>query len=710
MRVEFSKQIADEWLELATYFESVLGVSLDVHHTEDRLRRVVVENGSRYLAAKAIADGLGCDSIYCEFAELRRVTIADPMLAWSDKTQPFLIIGRTFGGRYRIVQFREGEPQERIISKRALRQIYAGGLLLVKRAAFDIWERESSAEAPKRWFWSSLRPFSRVSRHLVAASIVGNTLAVGVSIFALQVWDRVIPAQSLNSLTVLMIGVFVAILFELTLKLQRASLIDDAGRTADRLISSRVFKHMINLKSDVRPPSLGSLASQIREINQIREAMSSSMLSAAIDLPFSLIFVGVIFLLGGLLVMPILVAMALVLLIGLIAQIPLARLAKDGMEEANLRNGLIVETVLKADEIKLQQAEPTMELRWLRAVETANDIGVRQRRLRNFLTSSAQSIQQMAYICVVSLGAYFVITGDFTVGEVIACSILTNRALVPLAQVANVLGALQSSVLSKRSIDSLMTLATDIPGKHHLRRRLNAPSYALKNFRYSYPGTEVNGLIIPKMDIPHGTHVGIVGKIGAGKSTFLRVLSGLIEATQGAILLDGTELKNIHPDDLRRAIGFQSQQASLMRGTVRDNLKVAKPSASDEHLMQACEISGAQELVTRNPHGLDLVVNEAGEGLSGGQKQSILLARTILRDPPIVLLDEPTASMDSQTEANFIRVLSQWGRDKTIVIATHRSPPLSICSRLMVIDEGRITLDGPHDEVMENLRRNGAAK
>ncbi|UWR27343.1 ATP-binding cassette domain-containing protein [Sulfitobacter sp. S223] len=696
----------NSWLIAAETLAAHFGTSYDPRKISDPVSRLIQENGAMYLAAPAIGEAFGKDTVFIEVKDLKRAARNAPLLCWSHEKFPFVIIGKTMRGDFRVVQTNsEGVAEETTLTHKRLRKLFAGGIAFEDKTPLDVWDADTAFDNKKNWFWGSLKPLSKSLRYLILAALIGNLLAVAASLFALQVWDRVIPAQSINSLTVLAVGVIIAVIFELILRLQRASLIDDIGREVDLKISGGVFAHMLDLKSDARPQSLGSMAAQIREINQIREAISSSMLSAAIDLPFLFIYVIVIYMIGGYLVYPILAAIPVVLFIGLIAQFPLARLAKAGLEEASLRNGLIVETVLKSDEIKLNQAENTMQLRWDRTIGVGNDINNQQRRWRNFLTNSTQSIQQLAYISVVILGAINVIGGDLTMGQVIACSILANRSIAPLAQVSAVMGAIQGSIIAKRSIDEMMKRDADTPGAQHMRRELQAPDISLKGVRYSYNETEHLSLIIPKLDIKYGEKVGIVGRIGSGKSTLLRLLSGLAEPSDGTALLDNTEMSLTHPADLRRAIGYQAQGSSLLRGTIRDNLLIARPSATNEEMMAACDVAGVLTLIKNNPRGLDLPINEAGAGLSGGQKQSLLLARAILRDPAILLLDEPTASMDDQTEATFIASLKEWASSRTVVIATHRLKPLEMCDRLVVINEGRIVLDGPKQEILDQLNK-----
>ncbi|WP_056036325.1 ATP-binding cassette domain-containing protein [Loktanella sp. 3ANDIMAR09] len=699
-----------QWMVVANHLAQVKGTDYSKPFLPDQISRVIREEASASLIADAFGEAFRKDVTYVDFGDIAKAARQQAVLCWDDARRPFLVTGRTLRGRYRIAApGPDGTMTEDTITSRQLRRRFADGVMFQDAVPLDVWSTDSTFKDASRWFWDSIRPLFSSMRYLVLAAIVGNILAVAASLFALQVWDRVIPAQSVNSLTVLVIGVGFAVLFELILRLQRAALIDDVGKTVDHRISAGVFSHMLNLKADSRPASLGAMAAQIREINQIREAISSSMLSAAIDLPFLLIYVAIIYLIGGALVFPILIVIPVIVIMGIIAQVPLARLAKQGLSEASLRNGLIVESILKSDEIKLQEAESTMLLRWERTVDVANTIGNKQRWWRNLLMNTTQSFQQLCYIAVVSFGAIGVINGDLTMGQVIACSILTNRAIAPLTQVSAVMGAIQGSIMAKRSIDELTSRPADTANPNHLRRDLDSPDYAIRALKYAYPGHDHTALIIPKLHIKYGERIGIVGRIGSGKSTFLRLLSGIVEPSDGTILLDGTEMKTVSPSDVRRAVGYQSQDSMLLRGTIRDNLAIARPSASDSEMIEACKVAGVLDLIKSNPQGLDLMINEAGQGLSGGQKQSLILARTILRQPKVVLMDEPTASMDDQTEAKFIASLSEWGAGKTIVIATHRLRPLSICDRLIVINEGRIVNDGPKDDVIAKLKSNGGS-
>lgn len=694
----------DKWIALAEALAQRFDAQYDRLYLRDAIARVLQDQGPTSLISEEIAAQFKKEAIFLEYRDLKDFQKKFPILLWNKSGSPFLLTARATRRRFLAMTVDSaGEIVEEYVTPAQLKKNWGAATAFEDAIPAEAWEQESVFKSGKNWFWGAIAPLFGTMRYLIMAAVFGNVLAIAASLFSMQVWDRVVPAQSLNSLAVLAAGVITASLFEMVLRMQRSALIDSVGKGVDLHISAGVFSHMLHMKADARPASLGSLAAQIREINQIRDAISSTMLSAAIDMPFVFIYCAVIYAIGGTLVYPILAVIPIILLAGLLAQFPLARLAKMGLEEASLRNALIVETVLKSDEVKLQEAESTMQLRWNRTIEHSNAISTKQRFWRDFLSNFTQILQQFGYVGVISLGAIMVINGQATMGQVIACSILTSRSIAPLTQVSAVLATLQGSIMAKRSIDAMMQRPADTPSTKHLRRDLSAPILEMRNLTYKYPNTETITLDINNLKIGYGERVGIVGRIGSGKSTILRAMSGLAEPSAGTILLDNTEISIIHPVDLRRAIGYQSQGSALFRGTIRENLAIARPSARDGEMIAACEVSGVLDLIKNSPRGLDLQINEAGQGLSGGQKQSLLLARAILRNPKILLLDEPTAAMDEQTEAKFTSDLKTWAADRTVIIATHRMRPLSICDRLLVIEHGRIVMDGPKDEVIAKL-------
>lgn len=685
------------WHEVLDLFAEIYAPAGQQALALDQARRVLQETVQPSLIAMTLARGLDQEA---EFISAPGTNF--PALIWGADREPMIVLGQAAqSGRFQALQWQGGDAREETLSARDIRKIFAGGVIFHPRAT--LFEEDHAATMQGDWLKRSIAPLWGGARAIAIAALVGNSLSVLISLFSMQVWDRVVPAQSTNTLTVLVIGVVAATLLEMVLRNQRALLIDELGKSVDASMSAEVFSHVLYLKSDKRPANLGSLAAQVRELQQIRETMSSSVVSAAIDMPFLLIFVVFIYVTAGPLVVPILVAIPLVILLGLIVQIPLGRLAKIGLQEAAAKNAMIVESVLKADSIKLLAAEQTMMARWNHSIEVTNDTAAEQRKWRSWLMAMTQTAQQLSYVAIVAMGAVAILKNQLTMGQVIACSILANRAVAPLSQLSVVLGALQSTKQAKISLDDLMARATDAPAAKTLRRDLRKPSIELVDMSYEYPGSQIPALADISLTIAPGERVALIGPIGSGKSSLLRVLSGLATITHGTHLIAGSNVNDLNNSDLRAAIGFMSQSTVLFKGTLRDNLKIANPSANDEDMLTACTISGAHELILNNPRGLDVLVNDAGHGLSGGQTQSILFAREVLRNPAILLLDEPTSAMDDASERRFVQQLDLWAGDRTLVIATHRPALLAPCTRIVVLRGGKIVLDGPKDEVLARL-------
>jgi ATP-binding cassette subfamily C protein LapB len=541
---------------------------------------------------------------------------------------------------------------------------------------------------------------------IVLASLFGNLLAFATSLFAMQVWDRVVPAQSIPTLWVLALGVLTALVFEYLLRTARATVMDKVGKRADQAISSLVFARAMDIRNDARPKSTGSFIAQLRDIEQLRELLTSTTVMAFIDLPFVVLFFAFFALLAGPLVLvPIAVVLAIVAA-GLALQVPLSRLAREGMRESALRNAMLVESIERVEEIKSLQAEARFQSVWERCTRTAADIGLRQRRYTAMFLNFTQSLQQLSYTALLVAGTYMVLAGRMSMGALIACSILSSRVIALFAPMGQAFARWQNAKVALSGLEELLARPVDHdPGRGLLRRTTLRGQYEFQNVRYQYGEKDALVFQADGLAIRAGERVALLGRIGAGKSTLLRLLAGMAQPTGGKILLDGTDMDIISPDDLRREIGFLGQGAQLLLGTVRENLAVGRPDASDEEILEALAVSGGLPLVQGHPHGLDRMLQEGGVGLSGGQRQTLLLARTFLRNPNILLLDEPTASMDEGTERQFVERLRNWTGDRTVVVATNRAGLLPLVDRIIVIDHGRVVLDGPKAEVLKALSR-----
>jgi ATP-binding cassette subfamily C protein LapB len=557
---------------------------------------------------------------------------------------------------------------------------------------------------PYRANWFNALALKEWPRYVdvMLASLVANVLALAGILFSMQVYDRVIPAQSLPTLWVLFSGVIVAILFELGLRLMRTYLIDLVGKRADLRISDVVFGHALRTRQDAISKSTGSFIAQLRELEQVRELMTSTTVSAVADMPFFFLFLFIMWLIAGPIVLIALIAVPLLVIPGWLAQKPLARLANEGMREAALRNAMLVEAVQGIEDIKLLRAEPRFENKWNLANKISADISMRQRGVVNLLMTWTQEVQNVMYALVVLAGCYLVMQGEMTTGALVGASILTSRMIAPLAQLSGLFARWQQAKVARKGIDELMQRPVDQPEQQtRVHRASLRGNYALDRVVFQYGKDDRSpALAIQKLTIQAGEKIAVLGRIGAGKSTLLRVLAGLVPPQDGHILLDGVELRNLDPADIRRDMTLLSQDANLFYGTIRENLVLGAPMADDAALGQALTLSGALSFVQSRPMGLDNVIFEGGAGLSGGQRQSMLLARTVLSDPQIVLLDEPTASLDEASERHVIDGLKRWLGSRTLVVSTHRASLLALVDRIIVIDGGRIVMDGPKEQVL----------
>src|SRR5690554_133973 len=552
------------------------------------------------------------------------------------------------------------------------------------------------------WFWSIvLRDWKRYI-DVMFASLMANILALATILFSMNVYERVIPAQSVPTLWVLAGGVLIAAIFEFSLRVARIYLSDIVGKRADLRISDRVYEHALRIKNSERSKSTGTFISQIRELEGVRELVTSTTISAIADLPFFLLFLGVFWVIGGNLFWVMLIVVPLMIIPGILAQKPLAKLANEGMREGAIRNAMLVESVQGIEDIKLLRAEARFQNQWNHMNEVSADIAMRQRKIVGVMTAWTQKIQGLTFAIVVLVGCFAVMDGEMTTGALVACSILSSRMLAPISQIAGVLGRLQQAKVAKQGLDELMKKPVDQPEHSHLIHRpvLNG-HYELSGVSFKYGEDDAKPtLMVAKLEIKAGEKIAILGRNGAGKSTLLQLFSGMQTPNQGKIKLDGVELGLIDPADVRRDMGLLNQNAHLFFGTVRENLTLGAPLANDDDILQALRITGALAFVQEKKEGLDHLILEGGVGFSGGQKQALLLARLLLRQLNILLLDEPTAAIDDVSEKQLIDHLKMWLGHRTLVVATHRRAVLELVDRIIVVNDGKIVMDGPRDQIL----------
>ena len=563
----------------------------------------------------------------------------------------------------------------------------------------------------QNWFWTIvLRDWKRYL-DVMFASLMANILALATILFSMNVYDRVIPAQSVPTLWVLAGGVLIAAIFEFCLRVARIYLSDIIGKRADLKISDKVFGHALRIKNKERSKSTGTFISQIRELEGVRELVTSTTISAIADLPFFFLFLAIFWLIGGNLFWVMVLVVPLMIIPGILIQKPLAKLASEGMREGAIRNATLVEAVQGIEDIKLLRAESRFQNQWNHMNEAAADISMRQRKLVGIMGAWTQKVQGLTFAIVVLVGCFAVMKGEMTTGALVACSILSSRMLGPIAQISGVLGRFQQAKVAKTSLDELMKKPVDqAPNAHLIHRPVLNGHYELNNTVFTYSEDDAKPtLIIPKLEIQTGEKIAILGRNGAGKSTLLQLLSGMQEPVQGKIKLDGVDLGLIDPTDVRRDMGLLNQNAHLFFGSVRENLTLGSPLATDQELLNVLKLTGALSFVLDKKEGLDHQILEGGVGFSGGQRQTLLLSRLLLSQPNILLLDEPTAAIDDVSEKQLIENLKGWLGQKTLVIATHRRAVLELVDRIIVVHDGKIVMDGPKEQVLGNTQTNIAS-
>lgn len=570
----------------------------------------------------------------------------------------------------------------------------------------------SAARIERRhWFAVALVPFWRSYLQVAVAAFFINLLALASPLFVMNVYDRVLPNEAIATLWVLAIGVGAAILFDLLLKTVRAALIDYAGRKADLKLSYLLFEKILNSTLASRPASTGEYASRITQYEFVREFFTSNTLSTLVDTVFVFIFLIVIYALSGWLVLVPALAFMAALAIGLVAQYRIGRRVAAASNESGQRQALLVETISTIETVKSLGAEKSLLRRWHELARKASHTSEQIKQLSAGAANATQFVQQLVTVGIVLGGAYQFAEGNMTSGAIIATVMLSGRTVAPLGQIAMTLARLRQAMLSLRILNTIMAQEEDRPDTvGFVNREIRTGSIAFRDVGFTYPGTEhkvINGLTF---SVSPGERIGIIGRIGSGKTTIGRLLGGLYPPTAGTLAIDGVDIRQYHPAVVRSAVAVATQSADLFSGTVKENLLLGNGEASDDDLIAVSKLTGVDEFVSRHPRGYDMPVGERGSNLSGGQRQAVAIARLLLAKPRIVFLDEPSGAMDLATEKVLIQSLSRaFDADTTLIISTHRYSMLELVNRLIVIDQGRVVADGPKKNVIEELQRKAIA-
>lgn len=657
-------------------------------------------------AAKA---GLACRQHQRAIQDISPIVLPAVLLL-KDGSACLLVGMQADGGDVEVLLPETGGGSARL-SPAALEARYSGTAIFVK-PEFTTSQLDEAGGGnlprPNRWFFGVVRRFWPTYGEAVLAAALVNVLALAVPLFTMNVYDRVIPNQAIPTLWVLAIGVMLALSFDFILRGVRAALIDNAGRRADILLSARIFEQVMNLQMRARPISTGAFANQLREFETVRDFFTSATLSSVTDLLFIGLFITIIWMIAGPVALVPALAVPTVIVIGLAAQFPLIKAVRESQIEAAQKHAVLVETVGNLETIKTLGAEGWRQGLWERFVGKTARTAQRARFWSALSVNLSALIQQLVVVGVIVMGVYRVAGGDMSVGALVAATILAGRSVAPLSGIANTVSRFHQSRIALAALDKTMSLPVDRPaGRTFISRPITQGAIEFRNVSFAYPGASEPALRNVSLSIKPGERVAIIGKVGCGKTTVGRLIAGLYEPAEGSVLIDGVDLRQMDPADVRRGIGFLMQDVVLFQGTIRENITAGRPHADDAAIIRAAELAGVDSFVRAHPQGYDAPVGERGQNLSGGQRQAIGLARSLLADPQVLVLDEPTSAMDTGSEGQLVERLPQiLSRGQTLLITTHRTALLAAAARLIVMDSGQIVADGPRDAVLAALREN----
>lgn len=605
-----------------------------------------------------------------------------------------------------LVRYPEGGESATTLSKEALEAQFAGIVFFVQPVFhFDPRSPGHGKLKSKHWFWGVVFQNWRLYRDSLIAALLINLFALAMPMYSMTIYDRVIPNRAEETLWVLSVGVLIMLAFDLMLKTLRAYILDTAGKRIDVTLSANIMERVLGMPMAARPSSVGSFAANLRAFESVRDFVASATITTLVDLPFVLVFMAAIVWISPWLVLPVLFCIAALLIVSLVAQQKMHELVDVAQRATSQRNASLVESLVGIETLKFMVAESSYQRKWEQSTVFLAQNGTKLKFLSTSTMNIAQMLQQLVSVSVVIVGVYLLIGNQVSMGGIIAASMLAGRAMAPFGQVAGLLMQYHNAKSGLESVETYMKIQPERPdNSNFLHRASFQGAIEFRNVTFVYPGQENPALKNVSFKIQPGEKVAFIGRVGSGKSTIQRLILGLHVPTEGAILMDGIDLRQIDPAELRRAAGFVSQDVHLFYGSLRDNIALGAPFANDHDVLAAADIAGVTEFANRHPRGFDMLIGERGDSLSGGQRQAVGIARAVLNDAPVLLLDEPSSAMDHQSEDILKARLGQFTKGKTVVLVTHRTSLLEMVDRLLVIDNGQLMADGPKAQVVEALQ------
>ena len=593
-----------------------------------------------------------------------------------------------------------------------LNELYTGFAFFIKREYhFDKERRLITGEVGKHWFWDTLRLSTPIYRDIILASVLINLFVLASPFYVRNVYDRVVPNSAFDTLWAFSIGVGLIFFFDLVLKLIRTYFLDVAGRKSDVILSSKIFAHVQALQLEYRPQSVGSFAKMVSEFESIRDFITSATMSTLVDIPFVIIFLIAIYFFSGNLVVVPLISVLLILIITVVIRRPVDEAISHSYGASTIKNGLLIETLNGLETVKSNRMEGLNQRKWEQNVGEMSYWSNRSRLYSTMGTSASGFIQQMTTVALLIVGVYEIANHELSMGGLIAASMLTGRVIAPMAQVAGLIARYGQTKEAYQGIARIMEMPIEREeGKSYLQRENTEGHFQIEAVEFAFPEQTVPIVKSVSLDIPAGSKLAVIGRIGCGKTTLLRLLMGLYSPTGGVIKLDGIDTRQLDPNDLRAMIGCVEQQPTLFSGSIRDNIASGTPYASDDQILKAAEMAGVLEFTATHPEGLNRQTGENGRMLSGGQRQCVALARALLRDPKILIFDEPTSALDQDSERRLIARLARLAPDKTIIVFTQRLAILSLLNSIAVMDDGEVLMHGPKQEILDRLSGKAEAK
>jgi len=635
-----------------------------------------------------------------------------PAVILSETGQACLLMGWQDGRTSARVIFPELLDTSVDMSREAL-EAFSNGTAIICQPKFKFDERapKKALAQDEHWFWSAVRRNLPIYRDVLIAAFFINLFALALPLFTMNVYDRVVPNHAVETLWTLAIGLLIVVIMDFTLRMMRSHFLDLASERIDVGVSAQIMERVLGSRLEHRPASVGTYAVNLRAFDSVRDFINSATITTLIDVPFALIFCAVIFWIAPMVLLPLVLGVVLVMGYVSLGRAKLQELSESTHRAGIQRNATLIESLVGLDTIKALGAESKTQRRWEEATAFLARTGVQLRMVSNsnmFVTAGAT---QLVTLFVVVTGVYLITEGELSMGGLIACSMLSGRVMAPVGQMAGMITQYQYAQISLGSVEQVMETPQERPESARFlsRERFNG-DIEFKKVSFAYPGSEVPSLVDVSFKIKQGEKVAILGRVGSGKTTLQKLAMGLFQPTDGAVLVDGIDLRQLDPAEFRKQVGYMPQDITLFHGTLRENIVLSHPYVNDAEILKAAEIANLTEFINRHPQGFDMMISERGDSLSGGQRRCVALSRAILNDPGLLLMDEPTGSMDHSTEMAVKQQLAQFIEGRTWIVVTHRNSLLEMVDRILVIDNGRIVADGPRASVVAALQQGKIGK